>query len=224
MSQFESTLLKIEASDLLRVNVVGLSGSGKSTLARHLSDVLRAEYVEMDRLYHGPNWTEPTRTEFRERIAHVIQGDRWVLDGNYHGKTFDLKWERATLIVWVNTPFFKNMWRSTRRAIQRAWTQEEIWPGTGNRESFRMSFFSRDSVVLWALTNYRKIQQRYSAVRTDPEWAHIRFIELRRQQDIVKFVDHVKRVKSLVAPTTDDVRLRDCGEGRDNFESLAAPD
>jgi len=169
--------------DLLRVNVVGLSGSGKSTFARNLAAALQTECVEMDRLFHGSNWTEPDVETFRERVATAIAGDQWVLDGNYHSKTHDLKWQRATAIVWMNTPFLRNMYQSTSRAIQRAWTQEELWPGTGNRESFRRSFFSRKSIILWAMSNYRRIQGRYSAVRDDPRWTKIAFVVVRKRLD-----------------------------------------
>lgn len=188
MPDLASKLSRLSTSDLKRVNVIGLSGSGKSTIARRLGDALRVSHIEMDSLFHGPNWTELNEDDFRKRVSNEISGDRWVLDGNYHSKTHDLKWERATLIVWVNTPFARNMWQSTTRAIQRAWTQEEIWPGTGNRESFRKSFFSTESVVLWALTNYSRIQKRYSAVRDDPSMSHICFIELRNRKDADAFV------------------------------------
>lgn len=206
MSDLESTLSKLNARDLLRVNVVGLSGSGKSTIARRLGDALQVAYVEMDSLFHGPNWTEPTEADFRERISDAISGDRWVLDGNYHSKTHDLKWERATSIVWVNTPFARNIYQSTSRAIQRAWTQVELWPGTGNRESFRKSFFSSQSVILWALANYRRIQQRYSSVREDQAWAHICFIELRSRRDAERFVDRARQLTQMAS-----LSASDCG-------------
>jgi len=199
MSDLDSTLSKVKAQDLRRVNVVGLSGSGKSTIARRLGDALQVPYLEMDRLFHGPNWTEPNEAEFRERISRAISGDRWVLDGNYHSKTQDLKRERATSIVWVNTPFARNIFQSTSRAVHRAWTQEELWPGTGNRESFRKSFFSRHSIILWALTNYGKVQRRYSSIRDDQAWAHICFIELRDRREAESFIDHAKRLRQMTS-------------------------
>ena len=189
MPDLQSTLAGLNAQDLMRVNVVGLSGSGKSTFARRLSNALKAEYIEMDSLFHGPDWTEPEVEEFRERISNAISGDRWVLDGNYHSKTHDLKWERASAIIWINTPFMRNMWQSTSRALRRAWTQEELWPGTENRESFRKSFFSSDSIILWALFNYRRIQRRYNSVRNAGEWSNICFIELRSHADADTFIN-----------------------------------
>lgn len=40
-----------------KIAVAGGAGAGKSTLARRLSEILDLPYVEMDSLYHGPNWT-----------------------------------------------------------------------------------------------------------------------------------------------------------------------
>ncbi len=179
----KNTLTDLKLSDLLRVNVVGLSGSGKSTFARRLSEVLHQEYIEMDRLFHGPNWTELGEEEFRNRISKAISGEQWILDGNYHSKTQDLKWKRTTSIVWINTPFLRNIRQSTTRAFQRAWTKEELWPGTGNRETFRKTFFSSKSIILWALMNYRRIQRRYSALRHEASTEKTCFLELRSCED-----------------------------------------
>lgn len=179
----------IRSDDLLRVNVVGNSGSGKSTFARQLATALGTKYVEMDCLFHGPNWKEPEVEVFRERIREALTGERWVLDGNYHSKTCDLKWDRATTIVWVDTPFVRNMWQSFRRAIRRAWTQQELWPGTGNRETFRKSFLSRDSIILWALNSHYPLRKRYQAVRDDPKWEHIRFVQLRGKSDAARLLE-----------------------------------
>lgn len=170
---------KLDRHDLDRVNVVGLTGSGKSTFARRLATALNSEFVEMDQLFHGPNWAEPEVHVFRERVKNAIDGDHWVLDGNYHSKKHDLKWQRVTAIVWMDTPFLQNIWQSTTRAIHRGLTQQELWPGTGNREHLATAFFSRKSIILWALINYRRLQKRYRAVRDGSDWHHIPFIQLR---------------------------------------------
>lgn len=213
ISDFEN----LSAEHLQCINVVGLSGSGKSTFARRLATALRTDCIEMDQLFHGPHWAEPEVEDFRQRVAAAIAGGRWVLDGNYHSKTHDLKWERATAIVWMNTPFLRNMYQSTTRAIHRAWTQEELWPGTGNRESFQRTFFSRQSILLWALANFRRIQNRYSAIRDEPRWSQLCFIELRSRQDaerLINVANEVARSQTLRASASLDEQKRHQKEER----------
>lgn len=178
----------ISQSDLARINVVGTSSSGKSTLSRRLASVLDVPYIEMDLLYHGPNWTEPTPSVFREKIKRAISGPRWVLDGNYHSKTCDTKWSRATMIIWVDVPFGVNMLRATRRAIQRSWTRQELWPGTGNCETFRRTFFSSDSMILWTAMSFRRLRKRYRAVESDPPTG-VKFVRLKTNMEVERFVE-----------------------------------
>ncbi|CRL43944.1 hypothetical protein SGGMMB4_00718 [Sodalis glossinidius str. 'morsitans'] len=72
-----------------------------------------------------------------------------MLDGNYH-RSRDIKWRQVHLIIWLDY----SLARTLRQAIGRDWHQQEIWPGTGNRESFRRYFFSRESVLLWTLKQH----------------------------------------------------------------------
>jgi len=111
-------MMSFEPADLQRINLVGTSGSGKSTTGRRLAEILKSPYIEMDVLYHGPNWTQAQPEVFRARVAGAIAGPRWVLDGNYH-RTSDLKWARATMIVWLDIAWVPNMYRAVGRAVPR---------------------------------------------------------------------------------------------------------
>lgn len=190
--------------DLQRVNVVGVSGSGKSTLARRLAKVLGSELIEMDQLYWGPNWTEPEVPVFRERLRAALTGSQWVLDGNYDSKTRDLKFELTTALVWVDLPFMPTLFQAVSRAVRRSWTKQELWPGTGNRESFRRSFFSHDSVVLWTAASYRRVRRRYRDLKGARGVKHMRYIRLRSRREIDDFIQLVSRMKSQVAQATPD--------------------
>ena len=175
-----------EVADLQRINLVGTSSSGKSTLGRQLSEILDAPYVEMDVLFHGPNWTEAEPEVFRQRVADAVAADKWVLDGNYHSKTHDIKWSRATMIVWLDMPYATNMYRAVCRAVHRSWTQQELWPGTGNRESFRQTFFSTDSMILWTAKSFWRLRKRYAKIKRDPPKG-VRFIQLSNTADVERF-------------------------------------
>ena len=130
----------------MRVNVIGTSGSRKSSFAKQLPGTLRIPYLEMDRLYWKPNCQEPNDEEFFSILEQALTGDAWVLDGNYT-QTTHIKWPRANLVVWIDYSFPLTLYRVIKRSILRAWKKQELWPGTGNRESFTR-LFSKDSMVL----------------------------------------------------------------------------
>jgi adenylate kinase family enzyme len=193
-AEWDDQVTSFEFADLQRINLVGTSASGKSTLGRQLSKILGAPYTEMDVLFHEPNWTEAELEVFRERVASATAPDKWVLDGNYHSKTHDIKWARATMIVWLDMPFSTNMYRAVCRAFNRAWTRQELWSGTGNRESFRQTFFSKDSMILWTATSYSRLRKRYSAIQSNPP-AGVRFVRVSSPVEVDAFT---RRVESLV--------------------------
>ncbi len=87
-----------------RIIILGNAGSGKSTLARELGKRLTAPVVHLDTLFWEPNWIEADNDIFRERIQQAIVSDRWICEGNYARRTFDLRLPRADLILWLDTP------------------------------------------------------------------------------------------------------------------------
>jgi adenylate kinase family enzyme len=131
-----------------RVVVRGGTGSGKSTLAREAARRLGLPYVELDALHHGPGWREATAEQLCARVEQALDDGRgWVVDGNYDSKLGTLVLDRADLIVWLDLPLPVKFGRLLRRTVRRARTGEELW--NGNRETWRGSFLSRESILLW---------------------------------------------------------------------------
>ena len=160
-----------------RVVVVGTSCSGKTTLARQLSRALGSAHTELDAIHWKPGWQERPVDEVRQMASEAASGERWVMDGNYRSVR-DIVWGRATTVVWLNYPFRVVLWRALSRTTRRVITQEELF--SGNRESFRQSFLSRDSIILWAITSHRRVRQEYRRILDGGEFPHLRVIELRR--------------------------------------------
>lgn len=156
--------------------MVGTTGSGKTALARRLAERLGYRYVELDALHWNPNWTSTPVDEFRVHVARAVEGDAWVVDGNY-SKVADIVWTRADTIVWLDYPLPVILWRLLRRTVRRVLTRQELW--AGNRENLRRTIFSRDSIFLWALQTYRKMRRRYSEIPGDPARAHLTLVRLR---------------------------------------------
>jgi adenylate kinase family enzyme len=142
-----------------KIAVVGTTCSGKTTVARRLSEQHGVPHIELDALHWGPNWSEPSRADFRARVEEALTPDGWVADGGYHGKLGGLVLERADLVVWLDPPLRTIVARLSARTLRRIHGGEELWGG--NRETWRGAFLSRNSLFLWALKTHRPRRQRY---------------------------------------------------------------
>ncbi len=163
--------------DARRINVVGSSGSGKTTFARRLAELKGVPYIEMDALYWRPQWREPSDAEFLPQVAEAVAGEAWVLDGSY-SRTRHIKWPRTEALVFLDLPKAVTVSRVLRRALRRIRSGEELWPGTGNRETVANVFLSRDSIVLWAAKMHGANRQRYADPAYVGAYPHLAFIRL----------------------------------------------
>jgi adenylate kinase family enzyme len=169
-----------------RIVVIGTSCSGKTTLARELSRRLNLPYVELDALHWGPNWTP--REGFAERVEQAIANDAWVIDGNYSAVRRKI-WAAADTIVWLDYPLRIVLSRGLRRSIVRAWNQTELWHG--NRESFRLTFLDKESILLWLLKSWRQHRRDYPKLLRSKEFAAKRIIRMRHPQETAKWIDQL---------------------------------
>ena len=89
---------------LKRINIIGASGSGKSTFGKNLAGVLSIDYIEMDALFWGKNWSVPSDEVFFPKVKSALDKDAWVLDGNYN-RTTPIKWEKVDTVIWLDFSF-----------------------------------------------------------------------------------------------------------------------
>ncbi|MBI3944252.1 MAG: adenylate kinase [Chloroflexi bacterium] len=174
MNDFPQTFVS-HAQPGTRIVVVGTTGAGKTTLARRISQRLAIPFIELDAIFWGPNWTAVPAEVFYTRTAHALNGDAWIVDGNY-GKVRDITWGRAHSIIWLDFSLAVIMARLFRRTMKRLIRKEELWHG--NRERWQTHFFSRDSLFLWALQTYHRRRAEYKALFRQPEYAHLNIIHL----------------------------------------------
>lgn len=174
-----------------RIVVVGTTGSGKTTLAEQLSRRLNIPAVDLDTLYWQSNWQETPLDELRARVAHAVSGDRWIISGNY-SKTRDLTWSKADTLIWLDYALPLVYWRLLRRTIQRIVTKEDLW-GTGNRETFRKQFLSRNSLFIWVLKSRPRQRREYPRLFQQPEYKHLRVFHLRSPRATEQWLSSVQR-------------------------------
>lgn len=175
-----------------RFNVIGTSGSGKSTFSQQLADRLAIPYVQMDALFWGPNWYQSSDDELFPKVQQALNQDTWVLDGNYT-RTIPIKWARVDCVIWLDYAFLRTVRQAVGRAVSRSISGHELWEGTGNRETFRKSFMSKDSIVLYTMQSHAKTRQRIRALMADPQHAGIRFVRLTSPKAANAFLDALRR-------------------------------
>jgi hypothetical protein len=134
-------------------------------------------FVEMDALVHGPNWVETPNDELRRLVEPILAGERWVVDGTYRGKLGDLVLREAEVVVWLVQPMRVWLPRLLRRTTRRIVQREELW--NGNRETLRNAFFSRDSLILFALRQHFRRRRVYPA-----ELAPYNVLRLRTPEEV----------------------------------------
>ena len=74
----------------------------------------------------------------------------------------DITWQRVDTVVWLDYRLAVVLARWARRTVRRIRTQEEFWPGTGNRESLHNAF-RRDGLLWWILGTHRGRRRRMEA-------------------------------------------------------------
>ncbi|WP_417319433.1 adenylate kinase [Emcibacter sp.] len=176
--------------ELCCINVVGTSGSGKSTFAARLAERLNIPLIELDRLNWGPNWQATDEKRLLAKLGDELVQEQWVLDGNYTN-TIPLKWAHATMVVWLDYSFIRTLWQITKRSWQRAWSGREVWPDTGNVETFGKLFFSRESMILWVFKTYFSNRRKYANLIQSSPYDHLQFVRLRSPKDAERFLETI---------------------------------
>ena len=174
----------------MRINVIGTSGSGKTTFGRQLAEILGIPCLEMDAIFWGPDWYFPPDEKFLPRLSKILEEEHWVLDGNYT-RTLGIKWSRVDAVIWLDYSFPRTLYQAITRAISRLINQEELWPGTGNRENLKM-LFSRDSIVLWTIRTYWKNRRRNIGWLELEEYNHIQFHQLKSPAETSILLERIK--------------------------------
>ena len=86
-----------------KILVIGSPGAGKSTFARKLRDLTNLPLYYLDVLWHKPDRTTVTRSEFDEQLQEILQKPHWILDGNYL-RTLDVRLSACDTVLLMDFP------------------------------------------------------------------------------------------------------------------------
>jgi len=171
--------------------VIGPGGSGKTRLSALLADRLHARHVEIDALWHGPNWESCGAEELHRRVSAATEGDDWVSDGTYSGIIGDLVLERAETAVWLDLPVPLQMWRLVRRSWVRKRDKVVLW--NGNLEE---RWLNQIRWLFWpsfkrAFENRRKLPAHLA------QFSQLHVHRLRSDAEVDAFVQSIQPTESM---------------------------
>ena len=113
--------------------VIGSGGAGKSTLARRIGERTGLPVIHLDALYWRPGWVEAPPDEWTGTVAALLEGDRWVMDGNY-GRTLEQRLRACDTVVFLDLPRLVCAWRVLARAVRyRGRSRPDMAPGCPER-------------------------------------------------------------------------------------------
>lgn len=149
----------------MKIAVLGYSGSGKSTLARRLGEYFQVPVLHLDVVNFLPGWQERDGEEGRAMVRAFMEGDGWVIDGNYRRLLQAERLAGADWIIFMDFPRRVCFYRAFRRYLTfRGRVRDSI--AEGCEEKFDWAF------AKWILVdgrkrpvreNYRSICEKYAA-------------------------------------------------------------
>ena len=74
--------------------------------------------VHLDSLSWLPGWVEAPKEEFAAKIREIVQGESWVIDGNYRSWALEERLERADTVIFLDFSRITCVLRALKRWIK----------------------------------------------------------------------------------------------------------
>jgi hypothetical protein len=106
-----------------RIYITGAIGSGKTYAARLLGEALRLPHHGLDPIVfdleakaYRQRFPETVRDE---KLRILVEGDSWIIEGWYRGDWLIPMYQRADLVLLLDTPLRLRNWRIISRFARR---------------------------------------------------------------------------------------------------------
>ena len=181
-----------------RVLVAGVTGSGKTTLSRRLAALWELRHVEIDGLFHGPEWTP--RAEFLDDVRAFAADERWVTEWQYTSKgTDEILTPRAQLAVWLDYPYRVVRSRLLRRTLSRSILRTRMWNGNVEKPIWRMvGSTPEESILAWQTATLHKWTERFPQV--EERFPHLTIVRLTHPRETERWLRAQADVGVSTAP------------------------
>ncbi|MGF6823600.1 adenylate kinase family enzyme [Microbacterium sp. ZKA21] len=169
-----------------RVLVAGVTGSGKTTFARRLAAAWDLRHVEIDALFHGPEWTP--RAEFLDDVRAFAAEDRWVTEWQYTSKgTGEILAPRADLLIWLDYAWPVVRGRLVRRTMKRRILRTELWNGNVEPAIWsRDAWTGENDILRWQTSTRHKWGERMPEIAD--RFPDLTIVRLRHPREAARWV------------------------------------
>jgi adenylate kinase family enzyme len=99
-----------------RIMIVGQPGAGKSTLAQALGARTGLPVVHIDHIHWQAGWIERPQAEKTKACLAVEAAEAWIFEGG-HSTTWQNRLARADMLIWLDVPVWRRLWRVIRRTV-----------------------------------------------------------------------------------------------------------
>ena len=114
-----------------RIVILGCPGSGKSTFARKLQEKTGLPLIHLDNVWWRTDGTHISREAFDRALGELLQGERWIMDGNY-SRTYEVRLRSADTAIFLDYDEETCMAGVTARVGQNRpdmpWTEKTLDP------------------------------------------------------------------------------------------------
>lgn len=154
-----------------RVLIAGTSGSGKTTLATRIAVVTGAPHIEIDALFHGPDWTP--LPSFEADVEEFSARPRWVTEWQYP-PVRELLAARADTLIWLDLPRATVMRHVTDRTLRRRLARQRLWNNNIEQPLWTI-LTNRDHIIRWAWDTHHLTAVRVQSLcESQPELTIVR--------------------------------------------------
>lgn len=117
----------LENSIPKKIHIIGSVGSGKTTLAKKLASKLKVPHYELDNVVWIRLKSGDVRRSDEERDVYlntIIHSDAWIIEGVHH-KWVTESFQNADLIIFLDTGYYKRIYRIIKRFILQKMSLEQ---------------------------------------------------------------------------------------------------
>lgn len=173
--------LKYQGNEVNKIIILGSAGSGKSYLSKKIAEHTGFPLTHLDNEYWNIGWVPTPKVEWVDKIKNMIQGDQWIIDGNYNS-TLELRYKAADCIIFLDMNRFLciyNVWK--RHGKKRSDLPEYL-------EEKKDKEFLEFLVWIW---NYKK-RERDRILQLHKEYPEKLFLVLKSRKAVNRFIKSIK--------------------------------